>query len=115
MQETGWRFEGASYPTIQELIERQHASGQPVTNRSQAILKKAVLREDWELLNDHIHLEMKIGNVSNMRLGVYSCGKWGGWVVNDRIHLEMKIGNVSNMRLGAVSYTHLTLPTMAVV
>ncbi|PVD36421.1 hypothetical protein C0Q70_03404 [Pomacea canaliculata] len=61
-EETGWRFEGASYPTIQELIQKQHASGQPVTNKSQAILQKAIVREDWELLNDHIHLEMKIGN-----------------------------------------------------
>lgn len=61
-EETGWRFEGASFPTIQELIRVQHESGQPVTNKSQAILKKAILREDWELLNDHIHLEMKIGN-----------------------------------------------------
>ena len=28
--------------------------------------------------DDHIYLEMKIGNVSNMDLGVYSCGKVGG-------------------------------------
>ncbi|XP_070209701.1 tyrosine-protein kinase Fer-like, partial [Littorina saxatilis] len=62
-EETGWRFEGASFlPTIQELIEQRYMSGEPVTNKSQAILKKAIVREDWELLNDHIHLEMQIGN-----------------------------------------------------
>lgn len=61
-EETGWRFEGNSYETVQELIRQQHASGLPVTNRSQAILKKPIYREDWRLLNDHIHLEMKIGN-----------------------------------------------------
>ncbi|XP_076438869.1 LOW QUALITY PROTEIN: tyrosine-protein kinase Fer-like [Babylonia areolata] len=61
-EDLGWRFEKDSYPTIQELIRQQHASGQPVTKKSQAILKRAVPREDWELLNDHIHLEMKIGN-----------------------------------------------------
>lgn len=72
-QETGWRFEGASYPTIQELIQKQHASGQPVTNKSQAILQKAIVREDWELLNDHIHLEMKIGNVSGLVNGQTDC------------------------------------------
>ena len=31
----------------------------------------------WGVLNHHIYLEMKIGNVSNMDLGVYSCGKVG--------------------------------------
>nr|KAG5707300.1 hypothetical protein BaRGS_000074 [Batillaria attramentaria] len=73
-EETGWRFEGSSSPTVQELIRQQHASGLPVTNKSQAILKKPILREDWELLNDHIHLEMKIGNgnFGEVYKGVYT-------------------------------------------
>ncbi|XP_076439221.1 tyrosine-protein kinase Fer-like isoform X2 [Babylonia areolata] len=68
-----WRFERESYPTIPELIRQQHASGQPVTKMSKVILKRAVPREDWELLNDHIHLEMKIGsgNFGEVYKGLY--------------------------------------------
>ncbi|XP_041355891.1 tyrosine-protein kinase Fer-like [Gigantopelta aegis] len=60
--EGGWRFEGPSLPTIGELIYHQHCSGTPVTMKSQTILKKPILREEWELMNDDIFLEMKIGN-----------------------------------------------------
>ncbi|CAH1788194.1 unnamed protein product [Owenia fusiformis] len=57
-----WRLEGSCFPTIQELILNQQNSNTPVTNRSQALLKKAILRADWELKNDDIELGPKIGN-----------------------------------------------------
>lgn len=58
-----WRFEGQEFPTIQELITNQHQSQEPVTNKSQAILVKAILKEEWELNNDEIKLGEKLGNV----------------------------------------------------
>ncbi|GFN98062.1 tyrosine-protein kinase [Plakobranchus ocellatus] len=70
--ERGWHFEGAAYPTIQELVRRQFDSGLPVTMKSGAILKRPILRE-WELLNDDIELKMKIGtgNFGEVYKGVY--------------------------------------------
>ena len=59
-----WRFEGKDFTTIQELISNQHSSGLPVTNKSQAILSRAILKEEWELNNDDIDLGDKLGNVS---------------------------------------------------
>ncbi|CAE1317407.1 FER [Acanthosepion pharaonis] len=61
-EEGGWRLEGPVFPTIQHLLEHQIMKGQPVTNKSQAILKNPILREPWELKNDDILLDMKIGN-----------------------------------------------------
>lgn len=61
-QDRGWHFEGQAYPTIQELVRRQYESRLPVTTKSGAILETAILRE-WELLNDDIELQMKIGTV----------------------------------------------------
>ncbi|XP_074661272.1 tyrosine-protein kinase Fer-like [Tubulanus polymorphus] len=61
-KEGEWRFEGDSYPTIQLLIAHQLQSGAPVTNRSQAILKIPILRSEWQLKNDDITLDSKIGN-----------------------------------------------------
>lgn len=62
------RFEGPSFPSIQELILHQYQSETPVTSRSGAILKKPVLRERWELSNDDVILLDKIGRVSgNLR------------------------------------------------
>ena len=58
-----WRFEGESRGTIPELIAVQHDSNQPVTNKSQAILKTAIVKETWELNNDDIETCEKIGNV----------------------------------------------------
>lgn len=60
--EGGYRFEGDTYPTIQELIIHQHQSGQPVTRKSEAILKRPIYRPDWELRNDDIELSEKIGS-----------------------------------------------------
>ena len=59
-----WRLGGDAFPSIQQLIINQHRSGQAVTNRSQAILKTPILREEWELKNDDIELGEKIGHVS---------------------------------------------------
>lgn len=58
-----YRFEGPSFPSIQELILHQYQSETPVTSRSGSILKKPVLRERWELSNDDVILLDKIGRV----------------------------------------------------
>ncbi|CAG5122142.1 unnamed protein product, partial [Candidula unifasciata] len=58
--ESGWHFEGDSYPTIQELVRKQYESGRPVTSKTGVILKTPIFRE-WELLNDDIELKEKIG------------------------------------------------------
>lgn len=56
-----YRFEGPAFPSIQELIMHQQQSEVPVTGRSGAVLKKPVLRERWELSNDDVILQDKIG------------------------------------------------------
>ncbi|XP_015590030.1 tyrosine-protein kinase Fer isoform X2 [Cephus cinctus] len=56
-----YRFEGPTFPSIQELIMHQWQSGLPVTSRSGAILKSPILRERWELNNDDVILLDKIG------------------------------------------------------
>ncbi|XP_045767844.1 tyrosine-protein kinase Fer isoform X2 [Maniola jurtina] len=56
-----YRFEGAAFPSVAELIAWQRASGVPVTARSGALLRRAVPRETWELNNDHVQLLDKIG------------------------------------------------------
>ncbi|XP_046830563.1 tyrosine-protein kinase Fer isoform X2 [Vespa crabro] len=60
-QEGHYRFEGPTFPSIQELIRHQWKSGLPVTSRSGAILKTPILRERWELNNDDVILLEKIG------------------------------------------------------
>ncbi|XP_047532010.1 tyrosine-protein kinase Fer isoform X1 [Vanessa atalanta] len=56
-----YRFEGAAFPSVGELIAWQRTSGVPVTARSGALLRRAVPRETWELNNDHVQLLDKIG------------------------------------------------------
>uniref|UniRef100_A0A6B2EHM0 Tyrosine-protein kinase n=1 Tax=Phlebotomus kandelakii TaxID=1109342 RepID=A0A6B2EHM0_9DIPT len=56
-----FRFEGRSFPSIQELIMYQYTSEATVTQRSGAILRKPVMRERWELSNDDVVLLDKIG------------------------------------------------------
>ncbi|CAH2040359.1 unnamed protein product, partial [Iphiclides podalirius] len=56
-----YRFEGAAFPSVAELIAWQRSSGVPVTARSGALLRRAVPRETWELNNDHVQLLDKIG------------------------------------------------------
>ncbi|XP_050431767.1 tyrosine-protein kinase Fer isoform X2 [Adelges cooleyi] len=56
-----FRFEGPSFPTIQELITYQYQSALPVTSRSGAILRQPIPRERWELNNDDVMLLEKIG------------------------------------------------------
>ncbi|XP_048512678.1 tyrosine-protein kinase Fer isoform X4 [Athalia rosae] len=56
-----FRFEGPSFPSIQELILHQWQSGLPVTSRSGAVLQTPILRERWELNNDDVILLDKIG------------------------------------------------------
>lgn len=62
LQEGGWRFEGRTFPTIPELVNYQYQCGEPVTNKSGTILSNPICRESWELNNDDIALETKIGN-----------------------------------------------------
>lgn len=59
-----YRFEGAAFPSVAELIAWQRTSGVPVTARSGALLRRAVPRENWELNNDDVQLLDKIGRVS---------------------------------------------------
>ncbi|CAH1728224.1 unnamed protein product [Chironomus riparius] len=56
-----FRFEGPSFPSIQELILHQFQSELPVTSRSGAILKTPIFKEHWELSNDDVILIDKIG------------------------------------------------------
>lgn len=56
-----YRFEGAAFPSVAELIAWQRTSGVPVTARSGALLRRAVPRENWELNNDDVQLIDKIG------------------------------------------------------
>ncbi|XP_015113132.1 tyrosine-protein kinase Fer isoform X2 [Diachasma alloeum] len=56
-----YRFEGPTFPSIPELIRHQWKSGLPVTSRSGAVLKTPILRERWELNNDDVILQEKIG------------------------------------------------------
>ncbi|CAG9787334.1 unnamed protein product [Diatraea saccharalis] len=58
-----YRFEGAAFPSVAELIAWQRTSGVPVTARSGALLRRAVPRENWELNNDDVQLLDKIGRV----------------------------------------------------
>ena len=62
--QAGWRLEGSSHSTIQELIIQQHKSKTAVTSKSGAILTTPIMRETWQIKNDDIKLEEKIGNVS---------------------------------------------------
>ncbi|KAK3595439.1 hypothetical protein CHS0354_003434 [Potamilus streckersoni] len=57
----GWRFEGQAYSTIPELVMQQYQSKSPITNKSQAYMYNPILRESWELNNDDVALETKIG------------------------------------------------------
>lgn len=63
-----YRFEGAAFPSVAELIAWQRTSGVPVTARSGALLRRAVPRENWELNNDDVQLLDKIGRVSSFML-----------------------------------------------
>ena len=59
-----FRFEGPPFPSIQELINHQFHSEEPVTVKSGAILKRPVSRETWEIINKDVILMDKIGKVS---------------------------------------------------
>ncbi|XP_014672846.1 PREDICTED: tyrosine-protein kinase Fps85D-like [Priapulus caudatus] len=61
MPEGHYRCEGASFPSIQELIQWHVASSQPVTKQSSAILRSPIQREKWQLNNDDVELKEKIG------------------------------------------------------
>ncbi len=52
------------YPAVKELIDHYVEVKMPVTNRSGAVIKKPVKRENWELNNDDVELIEKIGRVS---------------------------------------------------
>lgn len=56
-----YRFEGPAFSTVQELIMYQYHSNTPVTNRSGAMIKNPILREQWQLNNEDVELVEKIG------------------------------------------------------
>jgi len=58
-----FRFEGPIFPTVKELVDHYMKEKLPVTNRSGAVIKKPVKRENWELNNDDVQLIEKIGRV----------------------------------------------------
>jgi len=82
----GWRFEGSVFPSISELVNHQYQSGVAVTNKSGTILSKPILRESWELRNDDILLESKIGNVSLLYLTPPPSSTF---IKNTNIHLHV--------------------------
>ncbi|XP_065349663.1 tyrosine-protein kinase Fer isoform X2 [Cloeon dipterum] len=55
------RFEGPAFSSVPELVVYQLKSGLPVTARSQVILRNPVAKETWELNNDDVMLNEKIG------------------------------------------------------
>ena len=59
-----FRFEGPIFPTVKELMNHYMKNKEPITNRSGAIVKRPVKRENWELNNDDVELIEKIGKVS---------------------------------------------------
>lgn len=63
LEQGQFRFEGPAFPTISALIAYQYNNGQSVTSRSGAILRHPIPRERWELNNDDIILQDKIGRV----------------------------------------------------
>jgi len=50
-------------PTVKELVDHYIGVQMPVTNRSGAVIKKPIKRENWELNNDDVQLIEKIGRV----------------------------------------------------
>lgn len=57
-----FKFEGSAYQTVRELVLHHFNTAQPITRKSEAILKRPVPRENWELRNDDIELKEKIGS-----------------------------------------------------
>ncbi|CAG7823667.1 unnamed protein product [Allacma fusca] len=56
-----FRFEGPIFPSVKELMNHYIKNKEPITNRSGALVKKPVKRENWELNNDDVELIEKIG------------------------------------------------------
>lgn len=60
--QSGWHFEGDSFPTIQHLIKHYRKTGQKVTRKSGAVIRTAISRPEWQLCNDDVTLEIQIGS-----------------------------------------------------
>lgn len=57
--ETGWSVEENYFPTITTLINNLY--GKCVTKKSQIILKRPIIKEEWKLKKDDIVLKKEIG------------------------------------------------------
>lgn len=58
---TGWSVEENYFPTIPTLINNLY--GKRVTKKSQIILKRPIIKEEWKLEKDDIVLNKEIGQV----------------------------------------------------
>lgn len=58
---TGWSVEENYFPTITTLINNLY--GKCVTKKSQIILKRPIIKEEWKLKKDDIVLKKEIGQV----------------------------------------------------
>ena len=72
-------------------MNHQHSCGQPVTKKSQAILRKAILREEWELSNDEVTLGAKLGNVRSICVIIVNPEFHGLFVATNMEHRFFKI------------------------
>lgn len=68
---TGWTVEGNSYANLPTLIN--NLKGKSVTNDSEMILKRPIVKEEWKLKNVDIVLKKEIasGNFGKVYLGIY--------------------------------------------
>ena len=82
------KFEDASFPSVQELLQYHHDNHVPVTKKSQAILLTPISKahkDKWELKHSNVILEKKLGQghfgdvmrgilkPSNLPVAVKSC------------------------------------------
>uniref|UniRef100_A0A3Q2NXN5 Tyrosine-protein kinase n=1 Tax=Fundulus heteroclitus TaxID=8078 RepID=A0A3Q2NXN5_FUNHE len=56
-----YRLDGEGFPSIPKLIHHLQSSNQPVTKKSEAILRKPILKDKWVLEHDDIILGPLIG------------------------------------------------------
>lgn len=65
-QQGCYRLEHDLYSSVPQLVEHLVSSRQPVTRKSGVVLHTVAPRLDWELRNDDIELQIKIGSVCSL-------------------------------------------------